>query len=68
MDIYEAFRSELHLWPPSEQTFDESLMKAQREHGIGKVKISPAMREELYRIYTEARIEELKKQSKEKQS
>lgn len=56
-----AFRDELRLWPPSEQSFDESLMKA-KTHGQGtqRARLSAEQKTLLRHIYEEARQEELR--------
>ena len=63
--LIDAFKSELTLWPPSAQGFDESLTKAKMYGDVQEIRLSPAQRSELREIYSEARMEEHMKKGKD---
>ncbi len=56
--LLDAFSSELELWPPSEQSFDESLTKAKLHSCLEDIKLSPAQSARLRSIYEDERIKE----------
>ena len=59
--LIDAFRNELILWPPSAQSFDESLTKAKMYGDVQNIKLSETQRSELREMYSEARMEEHRK-------
>jgi hypothetical protein len=53
--LIEAFSSEIKLWPPSEQSFDASLVKAKSFAGLSEIRLLPHQREHLFGMYQIAR-------------
>lgn len=64
--LRESFREELRLWPPSEQNFEETFVKAKARTGIQRFCLSEAQKEALLEIFNEARTQEWQTISRKK--
>ena len=62
--LRDALRSELELWPPSEQDYQTSLVKAKMHSGLSRIRLSQPQKDALYQIYVDARDAELATQGR----
>lgn len=53
--LVQAFKSELMLWPPHEQSFEVSLTKAKMDSETSSIRLSQAEKDYLHQLYLDAR-------------
>jgi len=54
-----AFDDELMLWPPSKQSFENSLMKAKSHgHGTADIRLTDVQKDKLREVYDETKRQE----------